>query len=97
MMDTEVLETLMEGRRVEGALRWNTDLRCIQFRAYNRKPRQQQLQTIYESENGWLKASVKRLKMQISTKRRLGNKRCAMTMMNEAKEMITLLYNMEEE
>ena len=68
----EVLERLLTGKCVEGALHYDATTGRIMFKAYNRKPRKREPdRLIIELENGWLKASAQRLKFFCSEKKAL--------------------------
>ena len=59
-----VLERLVEGKRVEGALRRDEWTGRICFRAYNRQPRcQEKDKLVKKLPWGWVKESQERLKV----------------------------------
>lgn len=87
----EALETIMNGRYVEGTIRMVAG-RGLVFTKWNRKSCNQQADRIlYRSANGWLKESTQRLKMWVSVPRDLGACRCADVLQRECGEMADYL------
>jgi len=96
-IDEKLVDALKQGRRPDGRLVGTKNslgnLTGIEFLPFNRKPRLREADEIlYQSANGWLKQSCKRVKMWISTSRDIGMGRGAMALMTEAQE-ITLFMN----
>ena len=59
----EVLERLVEGKRVEGSLHRDQWTGIITFNAYNRQPRQSRKNVLLKKTPwGWLKSSLERYK-----------------------------------
>ena len=99
-IDVEVLRALESGKSVEGSVKRDKQSGKLVFRAYNRLSRQRNYvadKLLYESVNGWLRESAKRLKMRISLKKSSGQKACAVAFLQETREIAEFLYNLEEE
>ena len=68
----ELLNKLMNGKRVEGVLYIDEDTGRLTFKAYNRQPKGSQDKLICQLESGWLKESPKRIKFFSSVKKEVG-------------------------
>ena len=80
----EVLERLVDGKRVEGALRRDCNTGQIVFKAYSRKPYKRNKDKLLAMlEHGWLKESPKRVKYYISLKKSIGTARMISAMERE--------------
>ena len=59
----ELMNQLMNGKRVEGVLYIDQDTGKLTFKAYNRLPRKRQKDELLKKTPwGWLKASIERVK-----------------------------------
>ena len=75
-INSDVIEAVKNGKYVEGSLRIDAETGQLTFKAYNRKERCRQPDTlICETETGWLKESAKRLKFFSSVKKSIGDGR----------------------
>ena len=75
-INSDVIEAVKNGKYVEGSLRIDAETGQLTFKAYNRKERRRQPDTlICETETGWLKESAKRLKFFSSVKKSIGDGR----------------------
>ena len=74
--EQEIMNALMCGRMVEGRLALVTtddNLKAIEFVAYNRNPRSRRKDKLLcYLEHGWVKESVKRIKVFESLPKRIG-------------------------
>jgi hypothetical protein len=68
----ETMESLVDGKRVEGSLHRDRETGRILFKAYNRQSRRRKDRVIRQLEHGWLKASSTRIKFYNSVKKELG-------------------------
>jgi hypothetical protein len=68
----EVIDSLKNGKFVEGSLHKDKQTGKIVFRAYVRQSRNRHERLICPLENGWLKESPKRIKFYTSVKKALG-------------------------
>ena len=68
----EVIDSLKNGKFVEGSLHKDKQTGKIVFRAYVRQSRNRHERLICPLENGWLKESPKRIKFYNSVKKELG-------------------------
>ncbi len=68
----ETMESLVDGKRVEGSLHRDRETGRILFKAYNRQSRRTKDRVIRQLEHGWLKESAKRYKFYNSVKKELG-------------------------
>ena len=68
----EVLETIENGKYVEGSMHKCKQTGKIVFNAYNRLSRRKKDRIIRQLENGWLKESATRIKFFNSVKKELG-------------------------
>lgn len=72
----DVIKNVKKGKCIDGSLRIDAETGQLTFRAYNRKERRRQPDTlICETETGWLKESAKRLKFFSSVKKTIGDGR----------------------
>ena len=70
----EVLETIENGKYVEGSMHKCKQTGKIVFNAYNRLSRRKKDRIIRQLENGWLKESATRIKFYNSVKKELGRR-----------------------
>ena len=92
----EVLERLVYGKRVEGALRRDCNTGQIVFTAYNRKPNKRNKDKLLAMlEHGWLKESPKRVKYYISLKKSIGTARMISAMEREQRVASSHLMDRE--
>jgi hypothetical protein len=89
-ISTEALQTIMDGKRVEGALRLmpsdNKKKQVIGFKAYNRKPYKRPTEhVLFYLEHGRVTESPERIKMYESVPKRLGMAYVGKVMEREAK------------
>ena len=101
-IDERSVEALKQGRRPDGRLIGTLNslgnLTEVEFAPYNRKPRLREAdETLYQTANGWLKQSCKRVKMWISTSRDIGMNRGAAELLREAIEMTDWMERMAKE
>ena len=69
----ELLERLMNGKRVEGVLFMDEDTGKLTFKAYNRQSKKRQKdQLIKKLPWGWVKESVERFKLFVSVPKDVG-------------------------
>lgn len=68
----ETMESLVDGKRVEGSLHRDRETGRILFKAYNRQSRRRKDRVIRQLEHGWLKESSTRIKFYNSVKKELG-------------------------
>ena len=84
-------EAILAGRRPDGRMIRVTDDDGglhIRFERFNRQPKPKTGDVLlYETANGWLRVSPKRLKIWVSTKRELGLRRGAYHLLSEVKEI----------
>ncbi len=67
------LESLKEGKYVDGSLKYDQRTGKVTFRPFNRQPRRRAKdRVICELENGWLKESPERYKFYNSVKKSCG-------------------------
>ena len=87
----EALETIMNGRYVEGTIRMVAG-RGLVFSKWTRRIHQRPTdRMLLRTANGWLKESTQRLKMWVSVPRDLGACRCADVLQRECGEMADYL------
>jgi hypothetical protein len=92
----EVLECLVDGKRVERALRRDSNTGQIVFKAYNRhRQKRNKDQLIAALEHGWLKESPKRVKYYISLKKSIGTARMISAMEREQRVASSHLMDRE--
>ena len=74
----ELLEQLLNGKRVEGVLYMDQNTGRLTFKAYNRQPRIRQRDTLVKKLPwGWVKESIERIKVFGSFPKDFGNVRVA--------------------
>ena len=79
----ELLNQLMNGKRVEGALYVDQNTGSLTFKAYNRQPRKREKdQLVKKLPWGWVKESVQRIKVFGSFPKDMGTA-CIMGLLNE--------------
>jgi hypothetical protein len=91
-VEDETWARMTTGKRVEGTIghdKWTGE---NNFNAFNRKSREPGYErpkdeTLYETASGWLKMSVKRLKIFVSANKGMGRERCAAEILMQAKEL----------
>lgn len=89
----ETLQTIMDGRCVEGSLRVDMTTGCITFRPYRRRLRRSHsnIRTVCVLEHGWLKESAERFKFYNSVPKTLGVGRTAHVMQRELTDAVQTL------
>ena len=85
-------EAILAGRRPDGRMIRVTDddgvVQAVRFERFNRQPKPKAADVLlYETANGWLRVSPRRLKIWVSTKRELGLRRGAHHLLSEVKEI----------
>ena len=97
LIDEETLKALMEGKRVEGAIRKTQD--GLAFRAYNHQKcgTSEPDRLLYQAACGHLKESKQRYKLWISVPKSMGMCRAAVLMGNESDEMTDYLHERGEQ
>lgn len=96
-ISNEALQTIMDGKRVEGALRLmpsseNNKVEVIGFNAYNRKPYKRPTEhVLFYLEHGRVTESPERIKMYESVPKRLGMAYVGKVMEREVKSAAGLL------
>jgi len=98
-VNDETWENMTKGKRVEGTIGYDQWTGESNFNAFNRKSRQEgyepQTTVLYESANGCLRKSKRRVKISASVKCSLGCKRSADQLMTEARELTEYLRHMK--
>ncbi len=90
-VSNEVLQAVMEGKYVEGSMRLQLNSygtnKEVAFGAYNRlsKKKHKKDRIIKTLEHGWVKESVKQIKVYNSIPKKLGTKRIIQVLEREAK------------
>ena len=87
----ETMESLVDGKRVEGSLHRDRKSGSILFKAYNRQSRRRKDRVIRLTEHGWLKESAKRYKFYNSVKKELGYRLVSVAMHRELKDAMSTL------
>ena len=90
----EVLERLKTGKAIKGTIKMDPKTKKISFNAWRTQEpgyKRADDETLYESESGWLKQSVERHKMFVSSRRSLGYVRSAQELLRQAIEMTEFL------
>ena len=91
-INSDVIEAVKNGKYVEGSLRIDAETGQLTFKAYNRKERRRQPDTlICETETGWLKESAQRYKFFNSVKKDLGRRLVDVVMHRELKQAMQVL------
>ena len=84
---SELLDSIVAGKRVEGVLFKDKNTGCITFKAYKRKaPRRRADRLVRYLEHGWVKESTERYKVYESIPKVLGTPRVLTTLERETKE-----------
>ena len=83
---------MTEGKRMEGTIGYNKSSKQYDFNAFNRKSREpgyvrQKDESLYETNSGWLKASIKKFKIFVSVNRSMGRERSSAELMLQAREL----------
>ena len=95
-IDMEVLERLVEGKRVEGALRRDEWTGKIVFKAYKRRTTMRHRdRLIRRLEHGWVKESKERIKVYETLPKDLGTARVMAVIDRETKEVKNALIDRE--
>jgi len=95
-IDMEALERLVEGKRVEGALRRDEWTGRLSFRAYKRRPIiRNRDRIIRKLEHGWIKESKERIKLYETISKDLGTARIMAVIDRETKEAKGALIDRE--
>ena len=79
----ELMNQLMNGKRVEGVLYMDENTGRLTFKAYNRQPRDRHERVVCQLENGWLKESPQRYKFYNSVKKDLDRRMVNVVMHRE--------------
>ena len=92
----DTLQTIMDGKRVEGALKLESTNEnnepVIGFKAYNRKPyKRPQEEVLFYLEHGRVTESTQRIKMYESVPKRLGKAYVGKVLIREARSAAKLL------
>lgn len=87
----EVLETIENGKYVEGSMHKCKQTGKIVFNAYNRLSRRKKDRIIRQLENGWLKESATRIKFFNSVKKDLGFRLVNVAMHRDLKDAMSVL------
>ena len=92
----DTLQTIMDGKRVEGALKLESTNEnnepVIGFKAYNRKPyKRPQEEVLFYLEHGRVTESTQRIKMYESVPKRLGMADVGKVLEREARSAAKLL------
>ena len=84
---SELLDSIVAGKRVEGVLFKDKNTGCITFKAYKRKaPRSRVDRLVRHLEHGWVKESAERYKVYESIPKVIGTPRVITTLERETKE-----------
>ena len=84
---SELLDSIVAGKRVEGALFKDKSTGQLTFKAYKRKaPRRRADRLLRYLEHGWVKESTERIKVYESIPKVLGAPRVLTTLERETKE-----------
>lgn len=95
-IDMEVLERLVEGKRVEGALRRDEWTGRLMFKAYKRStPMRHRDRLIRRLEHGWVKESQERIKVYETIPKEIGTARVMAVIDRETKEAKNALIDRE--
>ena len=92
----ELLEKLLMGKRVEGALFIDKGTGRLTFKAYQRKsPQRPHCRLIRQLEHGWVKESKERIRVFESIPKELGSTRVMSIIDRETKEVKEALIERE--
>ena len=95
-IEEEVLVRLINGERVEGALRRDQWTSVLTFKAYRRSPHHKvRDKVIRHLEHGWVKESPRRIKVYESIPKDLGTARMIGVLERETKEAKNALIDRE--
>ena len=95
-IDMEVMERLIEGKRVEGALHRDEWTGRLSFRAYKRRPTiRNHDRLICKLEHGWVKESKERIKVYETIPKDIGTARVLAVIDRETKEAKSALIDRE--
>ena len=92
----ELLQLLTSGKYVQGVLYIDKETGLLTFKAYNRKPRNQESdRLVHQLETGWVKESSEKYKLFVSVYKKLGMARILSIIDRETKEAKTALFDKE--
>ena len=92
----ELINKLMNGKRVEGVLFMDENTGRLTFKAYNRKPQPKQRNwLIRRLEHGWVKESTERIKVYESIPKEIGTPRILTVIDRETKEAKNAIIDRE--
>ncbi len=84
---SELLDSIVAGKRVEGVLFKDKNTGCITFKAYKRKAAKRRCDRLLRHlEHGWVKESTERIKVYESIPKVIGTPRLLTTLERETKE-----------
>ena len=91
-VNDETWARMTSGKRVEGTIGYDKWTGETDFNAFKRKSREPGYERpkdemLYETASGWLKMSVKKLKIFVSANKGMGRERCATEILMQAKEL----------
>jgi len=90
----ELLEKLLNGKRVEGVLYIDGETGKLTFKAYNRTSRKRlRDRLVCKLEHGWVKESLERIKVYESVPKDLGTARICKTLERETKVVEDVLMD----
>jgi len=90
-IEDEIMELLVEKKRLEGAVYYDPMTGDMSFRPYMRHRNRQKDETLFVTSSGWLKRSVKKHKIFVSANRGMGRIRSARELRRQATELTELL------
>ena len=86
-INSEVIKNVKKGKCIDGSIRIDAETGQLTFRAYNRKERRRQPDTlICETETGWLKESAQKVKFFSSVKKTIPTSNIRMAMSRDMYE-----------
>ena len=92
----ELLNKLMNGKRVEGVLYMDENTGRLTFKAYNRKSQvRYHDRLLHRMEHGWVRESKERIKVYESIPKELGTARVMSILERETKEAKNTLIERE--
>ena len=92
----ELINKLMNGKRVEGVLYMDENTGRLTFKAYNRKPQvRYHDRLLHRMEHGWVRESKERIKVYESIPKELGTARVMSILERETKEAKNTLIERE--
>ena len=87
MEASELLDSIVAGKRVEGVLFYNVNTGKLTFKAYKRKAARRRCDRLLcHLEHGWVKESVERIKVYESIPKVIGTPHVLTTLERETKE-----------